>query len=189
MKKTRLLFGGLLVSSFAALRCGGSDTASTTGGSSGSPGSGGSVSGAGGSKSTGGASSGTGGTAGMGGGSSGTAGTSSGAGGTNGMAGSGNPTDGGPRSDAANGCPAQAPMDGSQCATARTCTYGSTICDCARSGRDAGRQWTCVTLGGGDGGQCPATPPADGTPCTTRGLSCPDGEGGTCDCMGGMWGC
>jgi len=108
---------------------------------------------------------------------------SSGNGGTNAMGGSGNPADDG------GACPAQAPMDGEQCAMRQTCIYASAACDCARGGRDAGRQWTCVTFGGADGGQCPATPPADGTPCTVDGVTCPDGQGGTCDCMGGMWGC
>jgi hypothetical protein len=92
--------------------------------------------------------------------------------------------------DAGAGCPAQVPADGTACTMNQTCVYPNASCDCAGGGRrDGGRQWNCTTLGGPDGQACPVAPVMDGTPCTIPGATCSDGMGGTCDCMGGMWGC
>jgi hypothetical protein len=93
----------------------------------------------------------------------------------------GGPTDGSadapPPADANSAsCPGAMPAPSSHCTAAMAgyCYYGNTICSCDPGGgfqSDAGvaYNWDC---GSPPGGGCPATVPADKSPCSSPGLMC-----------------
>jgi len=89
------------------------------------------------------------------------------------------PTDGGvPVTPPDSGTPAPCPssptlaVNGAACPVKMGCAYGSECCICAPTACNGQPTlWTCTTLATPDPG-CPASPPADGTTCSTLHLEC-----------------
>ena len=89
------------------------------------------------------------------------------------------PLDGGaPVTPPDSGTPAPCPsssalaVNGAACPVKMGCAYGSECCICAPTACNGQPTlWTCTTLATPDPG-CPASPPADGTTCSTLHLEC-----------------
>ena len=80
----------------------------------------------------------------------------------------------GPDSGAPGPCPASSALavNGAACPVKRGCSYGSECCICLPTPCNGqSTTWTCTTLATPDPG-CPASPPADGTTCSTLQLEC-----------------